>query len=79
MRSNLYRALIESPSAASHTEGDARKEVNAMQIKKTIIAVAAALLVSGASLGGVAVASSDGPGGHEDPLGNVEHQFEGEE
>jgi len=50
-----------------------------MQIKKTIIAVAAALLVSGASLGGVAVASSDGPGGHEDPLGNVEHQFEGEE
>jgi len=83
-----------------------------MQIKKTITIAAGALLVTGASLGGVALASSgsggpkadtsvsqavenseaneapgaetesaesDGPGGHEDPPGNVDHQFEGEE
>jgi len=85
-----------------------------MQIRKTITIAAGALLVTGASLGGVALASSgggpkadttvsqavesseapgtetesgsetegaesDGPGGHEDPPGNVDHQFEGEE
>jgi hypothetical protein len=111
------------------------KEVNAMQIKKTITVAVAALFVTGASLGGVALAQSssgageantgvsqavessapaagnvrgdqpvpdeaeaneapdaetgsgseaestesDGPGGHEDPPGNVDHQFEGEE
>jgi phage repressor protein C with HTH and peptisase S24 domain len=108
------------------------KEVNGMQIKKTITVTAATLLLSGAALGGVALAQSggadlnadtstpavsaensatdtddvqegdpagpevadaneapegaesegaesDGPGGHEDPPGNVDHEFEGEE
>jgi hypothetical protein len=114
-----------------------QKEVNAMQIRKTITVVAASLAVTGAAFGTVAAASSsdgpkadtgtavvvadtgqaeaaessaadtdkvqegdqtapeqaeakesgaesesaesDGPGGHEDPPGNVDHQFEGEE
>jgi hypothetical protein len=111
------------------------REVNEMKIKKTIAASAATLALSGAVLGGVAMASSggsyakpdnattavsggagasaespatdtdnvqegdqtgaeksdaneapgaesaesDGPGGHEDPPGNVDHQFDGEE
>lgn len=105
-----------------------------MQIKKTFTLAAGALLLTGATLGGVALASSsggganaptgvsqavensatdtdnvqegdqtgpevadaneapesesaseaesgvsDGPGGHEDPPGNVDHEFEGEE
>ena len=99
-----------------------------MQIKRNITLAAVALVVTGASLGGVALASSDGtkadasvsqsveksataaneapeineapdaneapetdsgseaegaesdgPGGHEDPPGNVNHEFEGEE
>lgn len=110
-----------------------------MQVKKTITAVAASLVLSGAAFGTVAAASgndgpkadtsttgsvetsdtssaepaensatdtdnvqegvqsapeqadakesgtesegveSDGPGGHEDPPGNVDHQFEGQE
>jgi len=29
--------------------------------------------------GGEATSESDGPGGHEDPPGNVDHQFDGEE
>src|SRR5256885_15431972 len=29
--------------------------------------------------GGGSTAESDGPGGHEDPAGNVDHQFEGQE
>ncbi len=28
---------------------------------------------------GGSTAESDGPGGHEDPAGNVDHQFEGQE
>ena len=28
---------------------------------------------------GESAAESDGPGGHEDPAGNVDHQFDGEE
>jgi len=118
------------------------KEVNGMKITKTITVTAAVLVLAGATLGGVALASSDGtgkavagptassakssatetesaavedsatdgdnvqegdqtgpevadanegsgtgsegtesdgPGGHEDPPGNVDHQFDGEE
>jgi hypothetical protein len=29
--------------------------------------------------GGGSTAESDGPGGHEDPAGNVDHRFEGQE
>ena len=29
--------------------------------------------------GGGSTGESDGPGGHEDPAGNVDHQFEGQE
>ena len=29
--------------------------------------------------GGGSAAESDGPGGHEDPAGNVDHQFDGQE
>jgi hypothetical protein len=29
--------------------------------------------------GGETTSESDGPGGHEDPAGNVDHQFDGEE
>lgn len=29
--------------------------------------------------GGEAAGESDGPGGHEDPPGNVDHQFDGQE
>jgi hypothetical protein len=29
--------------------------------------------------GGESATESDGPGGHEDPAGNVDHQFQGQE
>src|SRR2546422_31920 len=29
--------------------------------------------------GGESAGESDGPGGHEDPAGNVDHQFDGQE
>jgi hypothetical protein len=42
------------------------KEVNEMRMKKTITVTAATLALSGAALGGIAIASSDGTGSKAD-------------
>lgn len=40
---------------------------------------AASQAVTGEQAGSESGGPSDGPGGHEDPAGNVDHQFDGEE
>lgn len=68
-----------SSGSGEQTGGRDTDNIQLQQGDQTSADGAASQAVTGEQAGSESGGPSDGPGGHEDPAGNVDHQFDGEE